>query len=205
MAVKKKNDKSPQKRNERFLTIRGSKVKVVDSLPDGWKEDKRATTAPKGYVWVTNNKSRFGGERKAALMKIPTRSGPLASAKAPKKTAAKPAAKTTTAQPKKVVEKPAVKRVEPKPAAPKNEPTSVKKYGYGGTFREKVLNRATTNGYGRDKAEKCLAYYEGYALYICGYGKADAARVAVECLDADLAGFEFEQQDKLRKTKRKSP
>lgn len=127
MAEKKKNDKSPQKRNERFLTIRGSKVKVVDSLPDGWKEYKRATTAPKGYVWVTNNKSRFGGERKAALMKIPTQSGPVASAKAPKKTAAKPAAKTTTAQPKKVAQKPAVKRSEPKPAALKKEPTGVKK------------------------------------------------------------------------------
>ena len=132
--------------------------------------------------------------------KIPKKATPSA-----KNTAAKPAVKATSVQPKKVAPKPAGKRAEPKPAAPKKEPTSVKKYGYGGTFREKVLNRATTNGYGRDKAEKCLAYYEGYALYICGYGKADAARVAVECLDADLAGFEFEQQDKLRKTKRKSP
>lgn len=111
MADKKKDDKTPKKRGEQFLTIRGSKVKVVDSLPDGWKEDKRATTAPNGYVWVTNGKSRFGSERKAALMKIPTQTAPIASPKASKKTEQTPAGKHS----------------EPKPAESKNEPSAVKK------------------------------------------------------------------------------
>ena len=42
---------------------------VISSLPNGWKRVEGATTAPNGYVVVSNNKSRFGGERETKLMK----------------------------------------------------------------------------------------------------------------------------------------
>lgn len=47
-----------------------SSVPVYDNVPHGWSVIIGATTAPKGYVWVSNNKSHFGGERKQALVKI---------------------------------------------------------------------------------------------------------------------------------------
>lgn len=36
---------------------------IYEHLPEGWKVDKGATNAPLGYVFINNNKSRFGGER----------------------------------------------------------------------------------------------------------------------------------------------
>ncbi len=34
-----------------------------------WKRVKGATTQPKEFVWISNGKSRFGGERKSVLVK----------------------------------------------------------------------------------------------------------------------------------------
>lgn len=34
---------------------------------NGWQVDKGATTAPKGYTWINNGESRFGGKFKQAL------------------------------------------------------------------------------------------------------------------------------------------
>lgn len=45
-------------------------VPVYEDIPRGWSKIKGATTAPRGYMWVSNNKSYFGGERKQALVKI---------------------------------------------------------------------------------------------------------------------------------------
>ena len=42
---------------------------VINTLPNGWVIDNQGV-APKGYVWVNNNKSRFGGERVSALLKL---------------------------------------------------------------------------------------------------------------------------------------
>lgn len=44
-------------------------VRVVDSLPDGWRVNKGATTAPRGYAWINNGKSLFGGHYEHALLK----------------------------------------------------------------------------------------------------------------------------------------
>ena len=38
-------------------------------MPKGWKVDRGATTAPRGYTWVNNGKSMFGGQRRTALIK----------------------------------------------------------------------------------------------------------------------------------------
>lgn len=43
---------------------------VYRTMPKGWSVTEGATTAPKGYTWVDNGKSRFGKERKTAL--VPT-------------------------------------------------------------------------------------------------------------------------------------
>lgn len=43
---------------------------ICNNIPDGWKIDKGAMTAPKGFCWITNGKSRFGTERKSALLKL---------------------------------------------------------------------------------------------------------------------------------------
>ncbi len=42
--------------------------KILKKMPQGWKVRKGATTAPIGYVWVYNGKSRFGGEYEQALV-----------------------------------------------------------------------------------------------------------------------------------------
>ena len=44
-------------------------VEVKDSVPEGYVKLEGATTAPKGYEWYSNGKSRFGGEYKNALVK----------------------------------------------------------------------------------------------------------------------------------------
>ena len=45
-------------------------IEVISKMPDGWSVIKGASTAPNGFVWVSNKKSHFGGERKQALLKI---------------------------------------------------------------------------------------------------------------------------------------
>ena len=54
-------------RLEYFISVG---VKILDTLPEGWKELKNATTAPVGYKWVYNRKSHFSGEYEHALLKI---------------------------------------------------------------------------------------------------------------------------------------
>lgn len=34
----------------------------IDHIPDGWREIKSANTAPDGWVWFCNGKSRFANE-----------------------------------------------------------------------------------------------------------------------------------------------
>ena len=41
---------------------------VLDHVPDGWRVIENANTAPKGFRFVSNNKSRFGGEYRHALV-----------------------------------------------------------------------------------------------------------------------------------------
>ena len=43
--------------------------KILDHVPPGWVKVDGATTAPKGYSWYSNGKSRFSGERVSALVK----------------------------------------------------------------------------------------------------------------------------------------
>lgn len=45
-------------------------IKHYESIPIGWKVIKGATTAPLGYVWISNGKSRFSGEYEHGLLKI---------------------------------------------------------------------------------------------------------------------------------------
>ena len=51
------------------LTYRNVTYNVYNTLPHGWKVLKGATTAPCGYKWISNNKSRFSGERKLGFIK----------------------------------------------------------------------------------------------------------------------------------------
>lgn len=43
-------------------------MEVLDHVPDGWRVLRGTTTEPKGYCFINNNKSRFGGEYKHALV-----------------------------------------------------------------------------------------------------------------------------------------
>ena len=45
-------------------------TKTILEMPEGWNIVKGASTAPNGFVWVSNGKSFFGGERERALLKI---------------------------------------------------------------------------------------------------------------------------------------
>lgn len=45
------------------------KERVIKDIPKGWKKLEGAITAPKGYSWYWNGKSRFSGEFECALVK----------------------------------------------------------------------------------------------------------------------------------------
>lgn len=38
-------------------------VLIYNKMPEGWEALKGALTAPKGYIWIWNKKSRFGTSR----------------------------------------------------------------------------------------------------------------------------------------------
>jgi len=45
-------------------------IPIYDSLPEGWRIKENTNTAPRGYVWIWNVKSHFGGKYRHGLMKI---------------------------------------------------------------------------------------------------------------------------------------
>lgn len=45
-------------------------INIYDELPEGYIINEDATTAPRGYVWVSNNKSFFSGEREHGLLRV---------------------------------------------------------------------------------------------------------------------------------------
>lgn len=76
--VKPSEKKTTAKSNELILMKTGldeqgnqkyTEIKVYKRKPAGWKETNGATTAPRGYKWIDNGKSRFGGKRRSALLK----------------------------------------------------------------------------------------------------------------------------------------
>ncbi|MDE5722189.1 MAG: hypothetical protein K2I30_05575 [Clostridia bacterium] len=74
MFGRKKNSVIEPKAGEQYITMNEGlsseyKVKVLKRLPKDWTPIKGALTAPRGYIWVSNNKSLFGGKRKSALVK----------------------------------------------------------------------------------------------------------------------------------------
>ena len=44
-------------------------IEIKNSVPKGWIKLEGSTTAPNGYSWYSNGKSRFGGEYKHMLVK----------------------------------------------------------------------------------------------------------------------------------------
>lgn len=52
------------------MKVFGKEIEVLKEIPDGWAILYGATTAPVGYKWIWNKKSRFFGEYKHALIKI---------------------------------------------------------------------------------------------------------------------------------------
>lgn len=43
-------------------------MKIYKKMPSGWIFVQGATTAPVGYRWICNNKSRFSGKRKSGII-----------------------------------------------------------------------------------------------------------------------------------------
>ena len=44
-------------------------IEVLDHIPEGWKAIRHANMAPLGYLFVSNNKSRFSKEYRHALVR----------------------------------------------------------------------------------------------------------------------------------------
>ena len=67
----KYSNRYENEKNEKYSTDywKSKNVDMYDSAPDGWSKLEGATTAPRGYAWYSNNKSRFGGEYEHALVK----------------------------------------------------------------------------------------------------------------------------------------
>ena len=61
--------KEKNKKNSEMLNKSWSQEDVIEELPEGWKRVEGALTAPNGYIVVSNNKSRFGGDRETKLIK----------------------------------------------------------------------------------------------------------------------------------------
>lgn len=59
-------DAKTQQQIDRFIERGG---RVEDTVPEGFIKTEGATTAPKGYTWYNNGKSRFGGEYQNVLVK----------------------------------------------------------------------------------------------------------------------------------------
>lgn len=53
---------------KKTITVRGRQVEYKNAIPKGWSVLTRATTAPKGYTWISNGESQFSGKRKTALV-----------------------------------------------------------------------------------------------------------------------------------------
>ena len=51
------------------MKYRNKEYLVYETLPNGWIILKGATTAPVGYRWICNGKSRFSKGRKLAFLK----------------------------------------------------------------------------------------------------------------------------------------
>ena len=64
------DEEDEEDKNEILEHFKKAGIDIVDTMPEGWREIKGATTAPLGYMWINNNKSRFSGERKHALLKM---------------------------------------------------------------------------------------------------------------------------------------
>ena len=45
------------------------KWEILETIPPGWRGVRDATNIPDGYQLICNNKSRFCGKRKTALIK----------------------------------------------------------------------------------------------------------------------------------------
>lgn len=43
---------------------------IYKEIPEDWVVVNGATTVPNGYVLICNNKSRFSGQRKIALLEV---------------------------------------------------------------------------------------------------------------------------------------
>lgn len=50
------------------LTFNNPPARIFDAMPDGWVITEGATTAPAGFIWINNGKSRFGGEYAYGLL-----------------------------------------------------------------------------------------------------------------------------------------
>lgn len=64
---KKKINISKGKYTVDYFKSRGTEVR--NSVPKGYIKLEGATTAPRGFEWYFNGKSRFGGEYKSVLVK----------------------------------------------------------------------------------------------------------------------------------------
>jgi hypothetical protein len=49
--------------------MKKKRVSILNEIPDGWGYIKNAMTAPVGYRWICNKKSRFSGDYESALLK----------------------------------------------------------------------------------------------------------------------------------------
>ena len=45
-------------------------IPIFEQLPDGWEILEGALTAPIGFAWITNGKSRFSNEFKRGFLKL---------------------------------------------------------------------------------------------------------------------------------------
>ena len=63
------NNKREQETQRRLENFRKQGVEIRNTIPKGYVKEEGATTAPNGYTWYSNNKSRFSGQRKLVLVK----------------------------------------------------------------------------------------------------------------------------------------
>jgi hypothetical protein len=69
--TRKSKERNNMKNHDVLSLLGDPKVAKLETLPEGWRRNEKAMTAPRGWYWADNGKSRFKPGFEHALIKMP--------------------------------------------------------------------------------------------------------------------------------------
>ena len=67
--ARKSKERNNMKNHDVLSLLGDPKVAKLENLPEGWRRNEKAMTAPRGWYWADNGKSRFKPGFEHALVK----------------------------------------------------------------------------------------------------------------------------------------